>query len=66
MTLFQPVYEYDKDVFGRKMKMEFSSSIVYYTEELAKMRALDDWNEIKTNDDTLVNITIRQIILHYQ
>lgn len=63
MTLFQPVYEYEKEVFGIKIKMDFTSTIVYDTEERAKLCALDAWNNIMTDDDTLLNITIRQLIL---
>ena len=64
--LFQPVYEYDKDIYGRKVRMKFVSSIVYETEEQAKISTLNTWDLIKENDETLVNITFNELIIHYQ
>ena len=61
--LYQPVYEYEKEVFGQKMRMSFTSSIVYDTEERARLCALDAWNEIMSEDDTLLNIEIRQLTI---
>ena len=61
--LYQPVYEYEKEVFGKKMRMSFTSSIVYDTEERARLCALDAWNEIMSEDDTLLNIEIRQLTI---
>ena len=61
--LYQPVYEYEKEVFGQKMRMSFTSSIVYDTEERARLCALDAWNEIVSEDDTLLNIEIRQLTI---
>ena len=63
MTLFQPVYEYDKDVFGRKLNMVFHSTIVYDTMERAKLCAFDTWKDLQSDNDTLKNITIQQLIL---
>mgnify|MGYP003553440861 CR=1 FL=1 len=64
--LFQPVYEYDKDIYVRKVRMKFVSSIVYETEEQAKISTLNTWDLIKENDETLVNITFNELIIHYQ
>ena len=61
--LYQPVYEYRKEVLGKKMIMSFTSSIVYDTEERARLCALDAWNEIMSEDDTLLNIEIRQLTI---
>ena len=61
--LYQPVYEYRKEVFGKKMIMSFTSSIVYDTEERARLCALDAWNEIMSEGDTLLNIEIRQLTI---
>lgn len=61
--LYQPVYEYEKDVLGQKMRMSFTSSIVYDTEERARLCALDAWNEIMSEGDTLLNIEIRQLTI---
>lgn len=61
--LYQPVYDYKKDVHGRKMIMSFTSSIVYDTEERARLCALDAWNEIMSEGDTLLNIEIRQLTI---
>lgn len=61
--LYQPVYEYEKEVFGQKMRMSFTSSIVYDTEERARLCALDAWNENMSEDDTLLNIEIRQLTI---
>ena len=59
--LYQPVYEYEKEVFGDKIKINFASSIVYNTRERARLCALDDWNMLSSEDDTLLNIEIRQL-----
>lgn len=59
--LYQPVYEYEKEVFGDKIKINFASSIVYNTRERARLCALDSWNMLCTEDDTLLNIEIRQL-----
>ena len=61
--LYQPVYEYRKEVLGKKMIMSFTSSIVYDTEERARLCALDAWNEIMSEGDTLLNIEIRQLTI---
>lgn len=61
--LYQPVYEYEKEVLGDKIKMDFYSSIVYDTEERARLCALDAWNEIMSENDTLLNIEIRQLTI---
>lgn len=61
--LYQPVYDYEKDVFGQKMRMSFTSSIVYDTEERARLCALDAWNILCDEDDTLLNIEIRQLTI---
>ena len=61
--LYQPIYEYEKEVFGDKIKINFASSIVYNTRERARLCALDDWNNIKYDEDTLINIEIRQLTI---
>ena len=62
----QPIYEYEnKDKFGSR-SVSYYSTIVYETEEQAKICALDAWNDIKSEGDTLLNITFRQLIIHYQ
>lgn len=63
MILFQPVYEYDKMVFGRTMRMEYASSIVFDNEMRARLKALETWDIIRTDDDTLINITYKQLVL---
>lgn len=63
MTLFQPVFVYDKDVFGEIKRRSFNSAIVYRTKKQANLCALDDWNNIKSDEDTLINITIRQLVI---
>ena len=59
--LYQPIYEYEKEVFGDKIKISFTSSIVYNTRERARLCALDAWNMLSSEDDTLLNIEIKQI-----
>ena len=61
--LYQPVYEYEKEVFGDKIKINFASSIVYNTRERARLCALDAWNMLCSEDDTLLNIEIRQLTI---
>lgn len=61
--LYQPVYEYEKEVFGEKFKIDFASSIVYNTRERARLCALDAWNMLCSEDDTLLNIEIRQLTI---
>lgn len=61
--LYQPTYYYEKDVLGQKIRMSFTSSIVYDTEERARLCALDVWNMICTEDNTLLNIEIRQLTI---
>lgn len=61
--LYQPVYEYEKEVFGDKIKINFASSIVYNTRERARLCALDGWNMLCSEDDTLLNIGIRQLTI---
>lgn len=61
--LYQPVYEYEKEVFGDKIKINYTSSIVYNTRERARLCALDDWNLLCSEDDTLLNIEIRQLTI---
>ena len=59
--LYQPVYEYVKS----ELEIHFTcnSSIIYYTEERARLCAIDDWNNIKYDEDTLINIEIRQLTI---
>lgn len=61
--LYQPIYEYEKEVFGDKIKLNFASSIVYETEERARLCALDAWNMLCSVDGTLLNIEIRQLTI---
>ena len=61
--LYQPIYEYEKEVFGEKITIKFASSIVYCTRERARLCALDNWNMLCSEDDTLLNIEIRQLVI---
>lgn len=61
--LYQPIYEYEKEVFGDKIKINFASPIVYNTRERARLCALDAWNVLCSEDDTLLNIEIRQLTI---
>lgn len=61
--LYQPIYEYEKEVFGDKIKINFASSIVYNTRERARLCALNAWNILCSEDDTLLNIGIRQLTI---
>lgn len=59
--LYQPVYEYVKSEFT--IHFTYHSSIIYDTEERARLCALDAWNVLCSEDDTLLNIEIRQLTI---
>lgn len=59
--LYQPVFEYVKSKFT--IHFTYHSSIIYDTEERARLCALDDWNNIKSDEDTLLNIEIRHLTI---
>lgn len=61
--LYQPIYKYEKEVFGDKIEITFASSIVYNTRERARLCALNAWSMLSTEDDTLLNIEIRQLTI---
>ena len=61
--LYQPIYEFEKKVFGYKIKINFAYPIVYNTRERAHLCALVAWNVFCDEDDTLLNIEIRQLTI---
>ena len=59
--LFQPVYEYVKTEYSEHFT--YFSSIVYETEERARLCALDNWRDIMSEDDKLVDITFKVLFI---
>lgn len=59
--LYQPIYEYVKS--GFTMHFTYPSSIVYDTEERARLCALDNWFEIMSENDKLLDITIKVLTI---
>lgn len=58
---YQPVYEYVKTESSEHFT--YFSSIVYDTEERARLCALDNWRDIMSEDDRLVVITFKVLFI---
>ena len=59
--LYQPIFEYSKELFGKRITISFTSSKVYDSEKRARSCALKTWRDICTDDDILMSIDIRQL-----
>ena len=59
--LYQPVFEYMKTGFWQHFY--YQSTIVYDTEERARLCAPGDWKDIMSEDDKLIDITFKTLFL---
>ena len=59
--LYQPVFEYVKTECSEHFT--YNSSIVYDTEERARWGALDNWRDIMSEDDKLIDITFKILFI---
>lgn len=59
--LYQPVFEYVNS--ENSQHFTYNSSIVYETEERARLCALDAWRDIVSEDDILIDITFKILFI---
>lgn len=58
--LYQPVFVYE--ISGNSEQFTFASSIVFETEERARLCA-DLWKDIMSEDDVLIDITFKILFI---